>query len=53
MCQLADVVDVLLVQRLVQTQALHGLGVHFRVYPALTHHDFDRVAGDHANQGKG
>ncbi|MND77608.1 hypothetical protein D3C80_692930 [compost metagenome] len=43
--QLADIVQVLLWQWLVQTQALHGLGVHFRVNPAFAHHDFHRVTG--------
>ncbi|MNV87464.1 hypothetical protein D3C71_1815860 [compost metagenome] len=52
-CQLADVVEVLGVQRLVQAQALHGLGVHHRVDPALAHHHLHRVAGDHADQGEG
>ncbi|MCY1421276.1 hypothetical protein D9M71_369260 [compost metagenome] len=47
--QLADVVQVLFRQRLVETEAFHGLGVHFRVYPALTHHHFHRVAGNQAD----
>ncbi|MCY1435882.1 hypothetical protein D9M71_519900 [compost metagenome] len=51
--QLADVVDVLRVQRLVQAQPFHGLGVHLGVDPALAHHDFHRVARDQADQREG
>jgi hypothetical protein len=51
--ELADVVEVLRIQRLVQAQALHGLGVHLRVDAALTHHHFHRVAGDQADQREG
>ncbi|MNC36753.1 hypothetical protein D3C75_852900 [compost metagenome] len=51
--QLADVVQVLDRQRLVQAQAFHGLGVHFGVDPALAHHHFHRVAGDQAYEREG
>ncbi|MNS76147.1 hypothetical protein D3C72_1096850 [compost metagenome] len=51
--QLADVVQVLDRQRLVQAQALHGLGMHFGVDPALAHHHFHRVAGDQAYEREG
>ncbi len=50
--ELADVVQVLRIQRLVQAKAFHCLGVHLGVDPAFAHHDFDGVARDHANQRK-
>ncbi len=51
--ELADVIQVLRIQRLVKAKALHCLGVHFGVNPSLAHHDFYGVAWNHANQRKG
>ncbi len=53
MGELADVIDVLRIKGLVQAKTFHGLGVHFRIDPAFTHHDFDRVARNQANQREG
>ncbi len=53
MGELADVVDVLGIEWLVQTKTFHGLSVHFRIDPAFTHHDFDRVARNQTDQGEG
>ncbi|MNO74393.1 hypothetical protein D3C76_653900 [compost metagenome] len=51
--QVADVVQVLLVQRLVEAEAVHGFGVHLRIDAPLAHHHFHRVAGDQADQREG
>ena len=51
--QQADIVEILGIQRFVQAQALHGLGMHHRVDAAFAHHHFHWVAGDHADQREG
>ncbi|MDR6355012.1 hypothetical protein Q3H58_001683 [Pseudomonas psychrotolerans] len=51
--EVADVVEILLVQGLVEAQAVHGFGVHLRIDAAFAHHDFHRIAGNQADQGEG
>ncbi|SVJ74565.1 Uncharacterised protein [Klebsiella pneumoniae] len=53
LCQVAHVVQVLLVQRLVQAQAVQGLGMHLRIDATFAHHHFHRVAGNQADQREG
>ena len=50
--ELADIVQLLGIQRLVKAKAFHCLCVHLGVDAPLAHHDFDGVARDHANQRK-
>ena len=50
--EFADIVQILRIQRLVKAKALHCLCVHLGVDSSFAHHDFDGVAGDHANQRK-
>ena len=51
--EIADVVEILLVQGLVEAQAVHGFGVHLRIDAAFAHHAFPRMPGDEADQGEG
>jgi len=50
--ELAHIVQVLGVQRLVKAKAFHCLCMHLGVDAPFAHHDFDGVAGNHANQRK-
>ena len=51
--QTADVIEILRRQGLVETQPVHGFGMHDRVHPALAHHHLDRIARNHADQPEG
>ncbi|MNT56943.1 hypothetical protein D3C72_1942820 [compost metagenome] len=51
--QVADVVEVLDIQRLIQTQTLHRRRVQGGVKRTLPHHHFDGIARDHADQAEG
>nr|GEV65417.1 hypothetical protein [Tanacetum cinerariifolium] len=53
MGEFADVIDVLRIKGFVQAKTFHGLGVHFRIDPAFTHHDFHRVARNQTDQCEG
>jgi hypothetical protein len=51
--EIAEVIEILDVDRPVETELVHDFGMAFRRHDALARHQHDRISGQQADEGEG